>query len=333
MKPSDIKKVITRLVIERENVLLVGSPGVGKTDIVKQIACDVGYDLIISHPVVDSPIDYKGMPMVSGDRADFIPFGHLNDLIHASRPTIYFLDDLGQAPDTVQAAVMQLLLSRELNGKKISDHVRFIAATNQKSDRAAVSAILEPVKSRFITILRLDVDVDDFIKWAEDNSMPQELIAFIKMKPNYLLAFKPTSEIKNSPCPRTIAAAGRLQSFGFERTVFTEVVAGAVGDEMASEYTAFLDVLKDAPMIGEILADPDNCRLPDESNPSLRGIICASLKNKVNASNFDQIIRYTKRMSREYAQFMVTAITSENEDLKNTNAYTKWCIENQDLMK
>ena len=66
-----------------------------------------------------------------------------------------FLDDLGQAPMSVQAAAMQLILARRINGFKISDKVIFMAATNRREDKAGVTGILEPVKSRFAWIVEL----------------------------------------------------------------------------------------------------------------------------------------------------------------------------------
>ncbi len=73
----------------------------------------------------------------------------------ATKLTACFIDDLGQATPAVQAAAMQLILARTLNGHRVSDHVVFIAATNRRTDRAGVSGILEPVKSRFATLVEL----------------------------------------------------------------------------------------------------------------------------------------------------------------------------------
>ncbi len=124
------------------------------------------------HPVVSDPTDFKGLPGIIGDKAEFLPFGDLRQMIEADKPTIVFLDDLGQAPAVVQAACMQLLLARQINGKKISGHIVFIAATNRREDRAGVTGILEPVKSRFKTILDLEVSADEWTEWAFKNNMP-----------------------------------------------------------------------------------------------------------------------------------------------------------------
>jgi hypothetical protein len=132
-------------------------------------------------------------------KAEFLPFGNLRKLLNATVPTLFFLDDLGQAPQGVQAAAMQLLLAREINGQKISDYVSFAAATNRKEDRAGVSGILEPVKSRFVTIINVETNADDWLRWARRNGLPEELLMLIKWRPELLEKFKATADMTNSP--------------------------------------------------------------------------------------------------------------------------------------
>ena len=136
MKPSELSKILEQLVLAQEPFLLVGSPGVGKTEIVQQVAASLGVRCIVTHPVVDDPVDYKGLPGIvpseSGPRAEFLPFGDLAQLMSASEPTLVLMDDLGQATPAVQAAIMQLVLARRINGHAISEHVTFAAATNRR---------------------------------------------------------------------------------------------------------------------------------------------------------------------------------------------------------
>ncbi len=211
-------------------VMLKGAPGVGKTDVIKQAAKKAGMKCIISHPVVSDPTDYKGLPTTVNGLAEFLPYGDLRQLIEEDEPAVFFLDDLGQAPAVVQAACMQLLLGGQINGKAISKSVTFAAATNRREDRAGVTGILEPVKSRFYTILSLDVDKDDWVKWAMEHNMPSSLIGFIHFRPGLLIPGTPSQDIVNSPCPRTFAHAGRLIDIGEDSI---EVVAGAIWGSVA----------------------------------------------------------------------------------------------------
>ena len=206
MTPKQLDEFLRFSFVNNFPILIKGSPGIGKTDIVENATRKLGYDLLVSHPVVSDPTDYKGMPFVikqnGRDEAHFLPFGELTQLIDTKVPLVYFLDDLGQATPAVQSAVMQLLLARRINGHKISDNVRFVAATNGRADKANVSGILEPVKSRFSSIVELQISKEDWVEWALLHDMPHQLISFIEFKPEMLHQFKATADIENTPCPR-----------------------------------------------------------------------------------------------------------------------------------
>lgn len=143
MKPSQLAALLAKTIPGKRPVLIKGAPGIGKTDVVTQACQAAGADLVISHPVVSDPIDYKGLPALADGRAEFLPFGELRTLIEANSLTVFFLDDLGQAPPTVQAAAMQLILARRINGHLVSEQVCFVAATNRKQDKAGVTGDLE----------------------------------------------------------------------------------------------------------------------------------------------------------------------------------------------
>src|SRR3982074_3522327 len=151
-KPSELRDILAVMIPSHEPALIVGEPGIGKTDIIGQACKAASAQLITMHPVVSDPTDFKGMPWIDSDGAHFKPFGELMTLITANGLTWCFLDDLGQAPQAVQAAAMQLILARRINGHCVSNDVVFIAATNRRQDRAGVSGLLQPLKSPF-TIL------------------------------------------------------------------------------------------------------------------------------------------------------------------------------------
>jgi MoxR-like ATPase len=58
--PSQLHNALVPLIRAKLPVLVTGQPGQGKTDIITQVCEELGYDLLITHPVVDEPIDYKG---------------------------------------------------------------------------------------------------------------------------------------------------------------------------------------------------------------------------------------------------------------------------------
>ncbi|MCK9331643.1 MAG: ATP-binding protein [Candidatus Cloacimonetes bacterium] len=331
MKASQLTAAI-RFAIEHKLPLLIkGAPGTGKSDIIAQACSAAGAELIISHPVVSDPTDYKGLPFPVKDKAEasFLPFGDLLRLTQAQRPTVFFLDDLGQAPMSVQAACMQLILARQVNGHMVSDQVVFLAATNRRQDKAAVLGILEPVKSRFAGIIELEVDLDDWVSWAYAHNMPPELIAFVRYRPTLLHDFKPSADIVNSPSPRTVAYVGKMLNAGIPEGLEYELISGAAGEGFAAEFMGFLKLWESLPDIPAILADPDHAPLPTE--PSVLFAVVGALVAKADRHNFASIMRYTRRLPGEFQVLLANDATRCKPLLANVPDFAQWAIEHQSL--
>jgi hypothetical protein len=327
MKPSQAHTLLVELIQSRLPGLLVGAPGVGKSDIVAQAAETAEADLIISHPAVADPTDAKGLPWVSKDSksATFLPFGELERALKAKKPTVWFLDDLGQAPAAVQASYMQLLLARRVNNHVLPDCVTFLAATNRRTDRAAVSGILEPVKSRFATIILLEPDQNDWSTWAMDHDMPPQLIAYIRFRPDQLCNFQPSADLTNSPLPRTWANVGRLLGTSLPPAIMREAIAGAVGEASAVEFCGFLDMYAELPSIDAIMLDPNSGKIP--TKPAALYAVVTALGMRANAGNFDRIGKYAERLvgelRGEFAALLLRDSIRRDEEIVNTQAFVR----------
>jgi hypothetical protein len=308
-------------------VLIKGAPGVGKSDIVSQVAAELEMELVLSHPVVSDPIDYKGLPAIVDGQADFLPFGELLQLIEAVKPTIAFLDDLGQAPACVQAAAMQLILARRVNGHHISNMVVFVAATNRRQDRAGVTGILEPVKSRFATILECAPDESDWVEWAFANKMPGKVIAFAHFRPGLLTGFKPTADIVNGPCPRTFANAGNLINAGIDDI---ESLTGAVGEGCATEMVGFFKYWDQLPNLTALIADPDKAIVPKE--PAALYAVVTGLVEKVTPTNVGRIFKYGGRLPKDFSILLGRDCIRKDPKIQNSKAFIKWAVANKDIL-
>jgi len=289
VRPSDLAIMMEKMIPAHHPLLIKGAPGVGKTDLVYQACVRLGAKMKVSHPVVSDPIDFKGMPYVdSNGEAHFLPFGDLQELVNAKELTVFFLDDLGQAPPAVQAAAMQLILARRVNGHKVSPFVTFIAATNRKADKAGVSGVLEPVKSRFVTILELVPDLDDWVKWALAEGLPTEIIAFIRFRPGLLHDFKPSTDITNSPCPRTVHNVSKLMGLGIPSHLEYPAFAGSAGEGFAGEFLAFLKIFRSLPNPDLVLMHPEKAEVPKD--PATMYALCGALSRKASDQTMDRLV-------------------------------------------
>ncbi|CAE6963135.1 hypothetical protein R70199_07477 [Paraburkholderia domus] len=325
---DELKTLLLAYIPRRFPVLITGAPGVGKSDIVALIAAMLGFDLVISHPVTEDPTDPKGLPFPSADgqSARFLPFGNLQKILSATRPTLWFLDDLGQGSAAVQAAYMQLLLARRVGEHVLPDCVTFIAATNDRSHNAAVSGILDPVISRFATVVNLVPDIKSWSRWAVENNTPHELIAFLRFRQDLLYVPKKGRDIANFPTPRSWGFLGRKMPVIPKGQELREY-AGSVGEAAALEFEGFLDVYKEIATLEDILLNPLGARLPDADKPATVTAMVSMLAGRVTAANFDQIMLYVNRMiaadMREFVGFFIQDATTRDPSLQQTHTFQR----------
>lgn len=347
MKASDLIETAKCLLPAGLNMMLTGIPGVGKTAIVKKIAEQLGWDLLVFHPAISDAIDFKGMPMLvereitaeDGTRrkvkeADFLPFNDLRQVLRADTETLVLFDDYAHAVKTVQGATMQLFHGGKLNGFEIPSCVHFMAATNRRQDKAGVDMIIEPVKGRFM-IFQMDVDVDDWIRWAlTEGGMPMTLVQFIRFRPNLLCDFKPTAEIVNSPTPRTVEFLGRTINAGLPEHLQPESFAGAVGEAFAAEYIGFLRLLGKIPNPVHVLQRPNTAPVPDMNDPegpATLWALCGALIERVTDTSIDRLVHYAERLPDEFNLKLITDALVAKPELYQTRAIEGWASAHPEL--
>jgi ATPase family protein associated with various cellular activities (AAA) len=337
MKTEDVTILLKKAILNRSPVLLKGAPGTGKTALVEQAVAQAGARLIVSHPVVDDPVDYKGFPFVIKDFegnefATFLPFGNLKAAIEAKELTVYFFDDLGQANPSVQAACMQPLHARKINGHDISKHIVFIGATNRKQDKSGVSGILEAVKSRFVTIIEVEADVNNWVRnFALPNGLKTELIYFIRFRPELLHKFVPSYDLNNSPSPRTVFHVNKILEWDLPPRMLHEAILGAAGEGFADEIMPFLSSFGKLPDPDWALANPDKVTIPDD-DLSVLFALAGAVARKVKTSNMDRFVKLINRFPKDFSVFSMIDAIKRDETLQSTRGYIDWAVDHQEYL-
>jgi hypothetical protein len=324
--PTQLTELLSLYVPQRLPVLITGRPGIGKSDIVEQVASETDHELLISHPVVEDPTDSKGLPFPApdGSTAKFLPFGDLQRAMTARRPLIWFLDDLGQASPAVQAAKMQLLLARRIGEHVLPSHVTFLAATNRRTDNAGVTGILDPVISRFATVVELEPNIDGWTKWAVRSAVPAELIAFLRFRPDLLSVHKTSRDIENTPSPRSWGFVAK--TMGVVPKALEHIsYAGSVGEGAATELVSFLQIFRELPNPDAIMATPDRAMIPQ--TPSALYAVAAALAARATEANFERVVTYTERLidagHREFAALLVRDSLLRTPTIANSYAFIR----------
>jgi AAA domain (dynein-related subfamily) len=329
LNTDGIIELVTKAVPKRRPVLIAGAPGIGKTQIVRQVARNLGYDLIVSHPAISDPTDFKGLPWfdAKSKSASFFPIGECEQAFSATRPTLWFFDDIAQAPETVQASTMHLFEEEGSIGNHVlPECVSLIGATNGRQHRAGARGLLEPVKSRFTTIVELIPDYVSWRRWAVQQAhIPSMLIAYLGFCPERLNQFSPSADLTNSPSLRTWEHVAQIEELGLSEEVESVSIAGAVGTEAASEYLAFRKLHASLVNVDDILTRPDKAAIPH--NPSELYAVSIALAGRTNKQNFPQVAKYIKRMADakhgEFAVLTVRSATDRDTTLITTDTYVR----------
>jgi|ERR1700677_462236 len=337
VSPSQLATLLKATIPAGLHILVTGKPGIGKTDILTQVTAAINYDLVVSHPVTSDPTKAEGLPWVyqtaDGPRAAFIPLGELELVYAATRPTVWLIDDLGQAAPSTQASFMGQLHPPTFNGKRIAvnghslpECVTILAATNRRVDRAGVSGILEPVKSRFTSIVELEPDIDAWCQWAYGHGISPMLIAFLRFRPDLLCNFQATADLTNSPVPRTWHSLAKLEALTLPTDIESSAMSGAVGEGPALEYLSFRSMYKSMVNLDAILLNPDKTAIP--SKPDQLYATAVGLAARANDTNFSRIATYATRLAveanrGEFAVLMVRDAIRRDEKIQYTDSFVR----------
>ena len=296
LTPSQLKLFLAQSIAARLPVLITGAPGIAKSEVVAQACVLAGAGHIITNPAVEDPTVVQGFPwpQAESETATFLPFGALARALKATTLTVWNVEDLGQASPAMQAAYMQLFLARRVNGHVLPDCIVFIATTNRRTDKAGVSGLLEPIKSRFAAIVELEPDLDDWCTWALSNGVDAMSVAFLRFRPELLSDFQPSADLTQSPSPRTWYNASRLFALDLPENILREALIGCVGESAACERLGFEKLYKSLPSIDAIMIDPDSALIPSE--PAALYATATALAARANVSTFANIARYCERL-------------------------------------
>ena len=340
MKPSNAISYLRWVVkfnedaAEKISVLFTGAPGIGKTDIVGQAARLEGCDLIVSHPSVNDPTDVKGyiFPSADNKRAEFLAAGEIAKVLTATKPTIWLIDDFGQAPQSVQVAYMQWLHARHLNDHFIPDCVTIVLCTNRVADKAGVNPIPEPVKSR-MDIIPFEFDGNDFEKWMINNDkIHPYFVSYFRFRPQIFEKYSPTKEMVNQPTPRTYAKAAYAYSGNIPKELLHEVLAGYIGEGEATQLKAHLSMAEELPDPTQIFMNPKTCMVPKDMSAIYS--VAASLAYHIKESSFEPALVYMDRIvdkqgnkMNEFQVMMLKDLLLRKPEFGNTKTFQKWAID------
>ena len=312
MKAKELMTTLERLFAIKRTTYIQGSPGGGKTTIVRDVAKKLGVEYVEVH-MPTMLVEDMGIPMPQPDGTikyvlpEWIPVeGSKHD-----QQVIVCLDDFGQASHDIQKVVANMVQSGIHHGKKLKD-IMFIMTGNKQSDRSGVVSMLRHLGNR-MTIVELDTNISNWLDWSSENGVHSLVQGFVQFRPDLLHMFNPQKE--QSPTPRSwvegVSAIMELWGNDYMKDgsvdiTLQECIMGAVGEGAGAEFVGFLQTYADLPKPEEILKSPSTALIPEK--PDVMCALCASIGTIANeyAENF---IKYLDRLfDNDKAEYSILAL-------------------------
>ena len=252
--PKMAKKAIRKAIAKRRPVFLWGPPGIGKSDIVKQIGEDAGREVIDVRLALWEPTDIKGIPYYNSDLGKMVWAPPAELPVDPESTAIIFLDELNSAPPAVQAAAYQLILNRRVGTYTLPKGVDIVAAGNREGDRGVTYRMPAPLANRFVH-LEMKVDFDDFQDWATLNKVHPDVVGYVGFAKQDLYDFDPKSSSKAFATPRSwVFVSDLLDDDDTDLDTLQNLIAGAIGDGLAVKFMAHRKIAGKLPKAEDILS-------------------------------------------------------------------------------
>jgi hypothetical protein len=321
MKPSNFAKIVDDLLDNptKRPIMCWGPPGIGKSSVVTARAKKRNRRVLDWRLVQKEAIDITGLPFVKDGTTRY---ASPEMLPKEGEGCVLFLDEIVQAPVMVQNAVSELVLDRTLGGGtyRLPDDACIIAAGNNRSDRAGTFEMPTHMRSRF-RHFDLEVDTDDWAAWAFANGIREEVIAFVRFRPNMLFNLSTTDRV--SPNPRTWAAVSEDMEFAAaNRSLQFETFKASLGDGPSSEFVGYLRTFSEMPDPDEVFSSPETAPVPTQ--PGVMWALGVALASRVNSKTAEALFTYLPRLSQDFAIVIATDAIARDKRLITGRAATQW---------
>ena len=149
-------------------VLLRGRHGIGKSQVVYQLAAKAGLPVVERRASQMTEGDLVGLPSVEGNRTSFNPPDWFK--VACEEPVCLFLDEVDRATLEVRQGIFELTDSRKLNGHNLHPDTIIFAAVNggEHGEQYQVNE-MDPAELDRWSVWDIEPTVEDWLAWGKDN--------------------------------------------------------------------------------------------------------------------------------------------------------------------
>ena len=242
----------------RHSILGLGAPGVGKSQIIRQIGKKYGNKVIDIRLAQMSEVEIGGLiyPNESRTKTVWLAPDILPNEERDGKNTILLLDEITSCTKRVQVAAYQLILDRRIGQYQLPEGTFVIALGNREDDDGVYIRLADPLADRF-EIHYID---SDFEVWKEDFALKYGVhpyvVDYLTYNPSSLHTQSHDVDAMVFATPRSwerVSDILKLDS-DFKKPVVRNKIRGNVGDVEAAQFLAFLEQMVEVDDMEDILS-------------------------------------------------------------------------------
>jgi len=341
-KTKEYIKKIVEITGLNQSIYIEGASGIGKSEIIAQLASEMGAELIdIRLGNIDN-IDLNGIGIPIKEerkaiwtRPEFFPPEN------CSKKYVMFLDEFNHATEQVFGAAYQLVLERRMGVHVLPKNVLVIGAGNSIDDQGISFDMPSPLVNRFLKI-NANANIEDWLKYAESLKIDWKILGFLKSNPEYLHKFNGQTSEDNFPTPRNWV---RLNDFKeeFEEEEFIEcVLNGLFGYSLAIQFKQYLKIVSKIPSLVDILNGVEEVTTLTDLNSSYAFYMLVKsyfINNSedITFKNIVNLINYTNKQANSEVMQMLNVdligIVNKNMSSEIKNKLHYYIFENPEFAK
>lgn len=181
--------------IRQRPVLLMGPPGIGKTQIMEQIAEECGIGLVsytITHHTRQSAV---GLPMIKTEEFDGKEYSvteyTMSEIIagvykavkeQGHREGILFIDEINCVSETLIPTMLQFLQCKTFGNQKVPEGWIIVAAGNPPEFNRSVREF-DMVTYDRLRVINIDADLEVWREYARDRELHNSILSYLDIRP------------------------------------------------------------------------------------------------------------------------------------------------------
>ena len=263
-------------------ILGLGAPGVGKSQVIRQIGKKFGFKVIDLRLAQMSEVEIGGLIYPNEDRTKtrWLSPEVLPDEERDGKNTILLLDEITSCPKRVQVAAYQLILDRRVGQYTLPEGTFVIGLGNREDDDGVYIRLAGPLADRF-EIHYIDVD---FKVWKEDFAIPYKIhpyvMRYLNFKPSALHTQEADPDSMIFATPRSWERVSDILKMdeNLGNSVIVNKIAGNIGIAETAQFVKYINETDSMPATADEFLDGLAAAPKD---PSEVAILTGALLEKV----------------------------------------------------